>query len=368
MPEQLSLFDEEEPLGWPEYLGHLKPLPLRGRSHLTPERLADKLAGLLLGFWLGSTLAEPAVGLSAREVRRRWGGPVSGEPSGEKAPAALEALLACFLAGSRFGTELTLAELGVVWQEELPEDFPWKAVKQLREGLAPPASGIGTEAEGEHALSVPVGLFAGALFPGHPQDATQTGLELAGLVGAGASRHLAAWLAAMTSIAFVESHYRWTFELALSWVPAPIRLGKLLRHSMRLHDSAYAPRQSYDALGELFRLPPDHKGHAKPPFEHQSWRSALVNAGVISLALLYGEGELGKSLATATEGGWEASLNTGATGALLGTSLGAKKLLKDLLGVASTGLPTGLASAPVLNLELVTTLSCAVADRCLPPK
>jgi len=358
MPEQLSLFEPAEPEDWAEYRGQLKPLGCRSKARRNEAVLYQRLMGAFWGFVLGFALGKPLEGLSPRGVRKRLGrkrpqfeiGVLEGSQ-----PLLAWPWLVLETALENAG-RLEVTSLAEKARRELPETFPWEVRQRLSQGLLPPATGVGSEAAGENYFGLALAPWAGLLHPGRPMEAAEAGFETTALVASGAGRQLGACLAAACSATACEHHYRWLFEIGLSHVPRHTRLARTLYLAMRLHDSTYSQGQALEAVARTFKLPPDYKGKPKPPFEGQEARSALPNAAVVALAWLYGEGDFTATLEYAVRGGWQASLNAGACGAVLGAAKGIAELPAEALETLPEALEIGLASRPLLTFAATEEL------------
>ena len=140
------------------------------------------------------------------------------------------------------------------------------------------------------------------------------------------------FIAAMVSAAFSENNTLKLLKIGLEQLP---------------EDSDYT--RVIDAMISYHHQNPDdwHAGyaHLKANFGYDKYGGVvhiIPNAGVIALAMLYGEGDFSRSIQIANMAGWDTDCNVGNVGAIMGVAVGVKGIdsswrdpMNDLLITAS---------------------------------
>ncbi len=125
------------------------------------------------------------------------------------------------------------------------------------------------------------------------------------------------WMAAMLSAAAVESDVERILQIGLGEIPTKSRLHEAILVVMDWKKQGFTWEK---ALEEIHALYDEANGH--------DWCHTISNAMIVAAALLFGEKDLGMTLAIALQAGFDTDCNAASAGSVLGMILGAKALPK----------------------------------------
>lgn len=220
--------------------------------------------------------------------------------------------VASLLLTGRLGRLPLPAEIAVEWMTAVSPEFHWKnawaALARIRRGVPPPRSG-----EGEFGEFLDARIRAdvwGLLFPGDPAAAARAASRDAGITSRGLGVDDARFAAALVAAAFDGPPLG-------EWVE------RALAHTGPRY--AEAVRRGFVARSRGAPFPEARAALARdlhdPLLEHfgdDTWIHSLPNAGLLGLALAYGEGDPVRTLELAAGLGWDADCNAGTLGMALG--------------------------------------------------
>lgn len=131
------------------------------------------------------------------------------------------------------------------------------------------------------------------------------------------------WVAAMLAAAFTATEVsrdaiKWVIEVGLSEIPARSRLAEAIRQVMTWSDEYASWEQTWDRINESFG--------------RYHWVHTINNAALVAMGLLYGEGDLERSIAVAVMGGWDTDCNGATVGSIVGAMNGARRLPAKWVG------------------------------------
>ncbi len=124
------------------------------------------------------------------------------------------------------------------------------------------------------------------------------------------------FIASIISMAFSITDIETMIKKALKFIPPDSEYSKVVNAITNFYQShSQNWREAREFLGENF-------GYDKYP----GGCHIIPNAGVVTLALLYGEGDFAKSIEIATMCGWDTDCNAGNVGTILGVLNGPEKI------------------------------------------
>lgn len=216
----------------------------------------------------------------------------------------------------KYGPDLSAKQISQSWMEF---SGPGRAdsmlaellvLHRLRSGIEPPESGnhpigeaIGAQMRGE---------IWGLVAPGRPAAAADYARRDAMVSHRDNGIYGEQFIAAMMAAAFYEKSVPKLVQIGLAQIPASSKYADVVRLAVELHNQ-YPDFQ--DALKIL-----------KSRYEALSYVDVFVDAGIVSLALLYGDGDFEKSILVAAACGNDTDCNAANVGALIGCIQGAKAL------------------------------------------
>ena len=294
----------------------------------------DKVYGAWLGKLIGASLGAPSDG--QRQIQDLTGYPEALAPAPPPACEGADLQLVWLRALQSVGPRLTTDDLIGAWLRHLAQslgEFPY-ARANFRRDVPPPVSGIHDNPFRESLGALARADLWGMLAPGDPALAASFARRDAILDHAGTGVEAAVWLAALASAAFVERDTPRLIEVGLQLIPEDGRLARAVRDVVRWH----AEHANWGRTREMLLR----------SYNSDDVRDSVIAAGFITLALLQGRGDFGRSLLTAANCGWSTACTCSSTGALLGILLGADALPADwrrhsreelVAGWAMVGLP-----------------------------
>jgi ADP-ribosylglycohydrolase len=299
---------------------------------LTSAEYRDRV----LGGWLGKLLGQ-AAGAPTDGEKRPFD--ITDYPQALPAtdPASCEGLLFARvwleeLAAS--GPGLGCEDLVRAWLARIPlADYEYGYARaNFRRDLLPPLSGVYDNPFRESLGALARAELWGLLCPGDPATAARYAAQDAALDHAGPGVSAAVALAGMVSTAFAESDPVRIVEAALRLVPRDSRAARAVRDVARWHGELANWRRTREMLLRSYAS--------------EDVRDSTLAIGMVTLALLDGEGELGHSLLTAARCGWSSACVAAGVGAVLGAAKGAAALpavWRDTLSAAASRLAATLA-------------------------
>ena len=197
----------------------------------------------------------------------------------------------------------------------------------MRMGIQPPFSGTHNNPYTDSCGAYIRSEIWACLAPGCPETAVSYASRDA-LVdhGEGEGLYAEAFCAAMESAAFVEHDIRTLIHIGLSYIPEECAIAKAVRLAESLYDRRVPWMEARDEIlrnflgGFIFTV--SEEDRKKGFVNGRTGWEAPSNIGMIILALLYGEGDFGKTICLAVNCGEDTDCTAATSGALLGILLG----------------------------------------------
>jgi ADP-ribosylglycohydrolase len=206
-------------------------------------------------------------------------------------------------------------ERGFFWWGGYGISTEHTAYLNLRNGIPAPRSGSieqngSTAAEqiGGQIFIDPWGLVA----PGNPELAASLAEKAASVTHGGNGIYGGVFIACCISLAFVEKDIQTVVEKALAFIPADCEYARVARAVQAFH------RAHPEDWRACFAYLKENFGYDKYPGNCH----IIPNAGVILLALLYGEGDFEETICICNMCGWDTDCNVGNAACILGVLVG----------------------------------------------
>jgi len=192
--------------------------------------------------------------------------------------------------------------------------------ENVRNGLVPPLSG--DPAHNAHFDDIDYQIeadFGGLVAPGMPQAANRIAEVFGHVMNWGDGVYGGMWVGAMYSMAFFEDDVERLVTESLHAIPAESTYAELIRDVIAAHEAdpsdwRAAWRKLEDRWGAVDVCPDGRNA----PFNID----AKLNGGYIAIALLYGDGDFGKTMEIALRCGQDNDCNPASAAGILGTVLG----------------------------------------------
>ncbi len=199
--------------------------------------------------------------------------------------------------------------------------------KLLRKGIAPPDSGH--PAFNKHADDIDYQIeadFAGLIAPGMPNIAIALGDKFGHIMNYGDGVYGGQFMSAMYAEAFFETDRFKLVEAGLRAIPAESQYAECIRDTV-----AWCKANPDDWQATWHRL--QEKYHENPEgrkfvckYSEKGNIDAKFNGAYVVIGLLYGEGDMDKTIIIATRCGQDSDCNPASAAGILATTLGRKKL------------------------------------------
>lgn len=191
-------------------------------------------------------------------------------------------------------------------------------LKNYKRGIQPPLSGVFNNAFFKESMGCPIRSEIWALtHPGDPVAAARYAKMDGTLDHADNSVWAEQLLAALESMAFFESNIELLLEKGLSYIPSDCRLAQCVRMVMNAHRN-----DPTDWIGARSRV--------LKSFGSQDFTSSIQNLGFTVIALLYGEGDMRKTINIALQCGYDADCTCASAAAIVGIVTGFNQLDEEL--------------------------------------
>jgi ADP-ribosylglycohydrolase len=208
-----------------------------------------------------------------------------------------------------YGPRLTVDDVAREWLDRVPFTQTYTAERAAYRNLV-----RGVPAAEAAEVDNPYREWIGALIradafgyvaPGDPRVAVRGVVVDATLSHRGNGLAAALWGAALVAAAFTAPDARTALGIAGTWIPPGTRLRAAQDVVLELHDR----KATWDEV----------EAALDAAVGHYSWVHAINNAAAIAAALLWGDGDLGRSVGLVVGLGWD----TDSSGATVGSVIGA---------------------------------------------
>lgn len=215
-----------------------------------------------------------------------------------------------------YGPNFTTTQVGEKWLKKLPYMQVYTAERQayrnLVEGFVPPQTAIRWNPYREWiGAQIRADGFAYAA-PGWMELAAEFAWRDAALSHVKNGIYGEMFFAAAISAAFVARDVQQVIHLALEEIPRASRFARMVVECLEWCENCpdwFTAREKVEQV-----------------YGHYHWVHTLNNAALVILALLYGQGDFGKTICLAVMGGWDTDCNGATAGSILGVLLGADRL------------------------------------------
>jgi len=284
-----------------------------------------------LGKCIGVRLGVPVENWTAAEIERTFGevrGYFALPPGAVLGPdddTAFSMLLIRAL--EAYGPDVTPAEIGetvlnlapdghgTLWWGGYGRSTEHTAYQNLKAGIAAPRSG--SAALNGRRLSEQIGgqIFSdvwGLVCPGDPARAAELAARAAAVSHDGAAVDGGRFVAALVSLAFTSCDPQTLLRAALEQLTPGGEYAAVVGAVLEHHRARPGDWRSCLSMLEQHWGPQRYGGPVH----------VIPNAGVVAMALLYGDGDFGRSICIATMAGWDTDCNAGNAGAVVGVAAG----------------------------------------------
>jgi ADP-ribosylglycohydrolase len=217
------------------------------------------------------------------------------------------------------GLDPTYAQIRDEWVDHLNHDI-WvstlKARQLMDQGVLPPDTGS-AELNPDGVWSIDAQLqteLFGLISPGLPDVAARRAVYFARVTNSGLAVEASAFYSRLYALAFFEADVPSLLATAQAAFPPESQINQIVSNVRRWHQAHPADwRQTRQLIGEAYDDDPE-------------WWAAKVNFASTIMALLYGQGDLIRTMTIAALAGWDADNNVTTAAGLLGLISGFERL------------------------------------------
>jgi len=311
---------------------------------MTLAEYRSKLLGCWMGKNIGGTLGAPFEGAQTVLDVSSYTHDITGDPLPND---DLDLQLVWLHALERYGKQVNAAILGELWLSYIPPDWlEYGAGKNnMRMGLMPPLSGyLNNQYRDSNGAWIRSEIWA-CVTPGHPNIAVRYAWEDAIVDHSHEGVYAEVFCAALQSAAFAESDIEKLIQIGLSYVPADCGVARGINTALECYHSGLTWQEA--RIKVLTEVPGSflHTDKAAPDFVKDvpvgpSGWDAPGNVGIVIIGLLYGEGDIGKSVCIACNCGEDTDCTAATVGATLGIISGIENIPQEWIAPIGRNIKT----------------------------
>jgi hypothetical protein len=214
-----------------------------------------------------------------------------------------------------YGLHPTYAQIRAEWIKHLNHDI-WvstlKARQLMDQGVLPPDTGS-AELNPEGVWSIDAQLqteLFGLIAPGLPGEARRRAAYFARVTNSGLAVQVSTFYVTLYALAFFEPHLPTLIQVTQAHFPADSQVNRIVDSVVTWHRRFPLDwRETRRRIRDAYDTDPE-------------WWASRVNFASTIMALLYGDGDMIRTITIATLAGWDADNNATTSAGLLGVVLG----------------------------------------------
>lgn len=285
---------------------------------ITYERLLDKIHGCWYGKCLGGAAGAPVEGVKA--IIRTDNFEEIFNPDLPNDDLDIQLLWLDVL--EEKGVNITPCDMADAWLEKCWYPFSEYGyfMKNYERGIKPPYSGIINNSFFKEGMGCPIRSEIWALISaGNPKLAAKYAYNDACLDHADNSVYAEQFLSAAQSMAFFEDDIQVIIKKAMDFVPENSKLYECINYVVDCYNN-----------GENYL---DARKMVLARYSHPDFTNVVQNMAFVVIGLLYGEGDMRKTINIALKCGYDADCTCASAAALVGIIKGYSGLGEDLTGL-----------------------------------
>jgi ADP-ribosylglycohydrolase len=308
------------------------------------EKLKDHLLGAWLGRCAGCTLGKPVEGFTRQQVETYLGAAgaypladyvplIDPIPAGiQLHPSFVDTVRGRISYMSRdddtdytiiglhvlekYGPQFTSADVGETWLDVLPYQMVFTAERMAYRNLVnelpiPETARFHNPCREWIGAQIRADGFAYAA-AGNPRLAAELAFRDAALTHVKNGIYGEMLAAAMIAKAFTTTDVYAIIQAGLDEIPQQSRLAEAVRQVLAWKKDCPQWTDAFERIAQ--------------EYSKYFWVHTINNAALVLMSLLYGDGDLAKSISIAVMAGWDTDCNGATVGSILGAMLGAKDL------------------------------------------
>jgi len=173
--------------------------------------------------------------------------------------------------------------------------------------------------------------FYGYITPGEPEKGVELAYKDASITHIKNGVYSAMFITAMISISFCENEPEIIIKNALNFIPQKSRLREAIIEILDFWEKGI----SYEKVSDMIHKKWDEK------FSHH-WCHAISNTQIVTIGLLWGNGDFGESICKAVQIGFDTDCNGATVGSIMGVIFGKKEIPKKWILPLNNIVETGI--------------------------
>jgi len=198
----------------------------------------------------------------------------------------------------------------------------------LRSGIAPPFSSH--PQYNSHADDIDYQIeadYSGLISPGLPQTVIDLGEKFGRLMNYGDGLYGGQFVGAMYAAAFFENDIHKIIDAGLACIPAESQYAEAIRDVVRWHqENPKDWQKTWQLIEEKYNLNPEYRKFSCSGTNPEFNIDAKINGAYIVMGLLYGEGDMDKTIRISMRCGQDSDCNPSNAAGILATTLGMENL------------------------------------------
>lgn len=218
-----------------------------------------------------------------------------------------------------YGRDFTPRDVAKSWADSQPKyaycTAERVAFRNFANGFEPPKSAVYKNPYREWIGAQIRGDYWGYINPGNPEKAAELAWRDASISHVKNGIYGEMFAAAMIAAAAVTDKIEDIILAGLAEIPKTSRLYSEVMSIVELYRQSRPAAEAFDLVHSRYD---EYTGHG--------WCHTISNAMIVAAALLYGEGDYGKTVCMAVETGFDTDCNAATAGSIVGMISGAKAL------------------------------------------
>jgi hypothetical protein len=229
-----------------------------------------------------------------------------------------------------YGFDVSIRQAGIDFANS--QYMLWHANKQgrynLRSGIAPPYSGH--PKYNSHADDIDYQIeadYSGLIAPGMPQIVIDLGEKFGRLMNYGDGVYGGQFVGGMYAEAFFETDMSKVIDAGLRCIPRESQYAEAIRDVIKWHKQNPDDwEKTWQLIEDKYNLNHDYRRFSCTGTDPEFNIDAKINGAYIVMGLLYGEGDMDKTIIVSMRCGQDSDCNPSNAAGILATSLGMDKL------------------------------------------
>jgi len=198
------------------------------------------------------------------------------------------------------------------------------ARENLRYGIAPPESSHPEYHKGTDWIDYQIEAdFSGIICPGMPKQVIALGEKFGRLMNYGDGLYAGQFIGGMYAAAYFESDIHKIIEAGLACIPSESQYAECIRDVLRWHEADPDNwEKTWQLIEDKYRNNPKYQKYKAVNENYWVEMDAKLNAAYIILGLLYGEGDIEKTIIISMRCGRDSDCNPSSAAGVLFASLG----------------------------------------------